>query len=180
MDASVVANAPAWWLLSLALMLIGIAGTVLPMLPGPLLVFGGALLGAWIDGFERVSGWTVGLIALLAILAWVTDFVAALLGARRVGASRLALVGAAAGTVLGVLSGFIGLLFMPLAGAMLGEYWTQQQRLQAGATRAEQGAAGQQAAKVGLATWIGLLIGTVVKLVLSFLMVGVFALAYWL
>lgn len=137
-----------WWIASIGLMAAGVVGTLLPMQPGTLLVLGGAVLGAWIDGFTRVSGWTLGFIALLAVLAWVTDYVSVLLGAKKAGASRLALVGAAVGTVLGVAMGLVGLLFMSLLGAMAGEYWSQRQRLGTAATRGELSAAGQQAATV--------------------------------
>ena len=169
-----------WWIASIGLMVVGVVGTVLPMLPGTILVLAGAVLGAWIDDFTRVSGWTLGFIALLAVLAWVTDYAAALMGAKRAGASRLALVGAAVGTVAGVLMGLVGLLFMPLLGAMAGEYWSQRQRLGASATRGELSAAGQKATTVGVATWIGLLLGTVIKVVLTFLMIGVFFAALWI
>jgi uncharacterized protein len=170
---------PWWWLASLALVVVGVAGSVLPMLPGTILVLGGLVLGAWIDGFEKVSTWTVGFIAVIAVLSWLTDYVAALLGAKKAGASQLAVIGAAIGTVLGIVMGFVGLLFMPLAGAMVGEYWAQHRRNGGFASAAEHGAAGRQAARVGIATWIGQLLGTVIKVVLVFLMIGVFALAYW-
>ncbi len=178
MDAMLAANA-AGWALAIGLMLLGVAGTVLPMLPGTALVLGGVVLGAWIDDFARVSGWTVGLIALLAGLAWLTDYVAALLGAKKAGASPLALVGAAIGTVLGVFTGLVGLLFMPLAGAMAGEYWSRHRERGGFGSAADQQAAGRQAARVGIATWLGLLFGTVVKLVLTFLMIGIFVAAWW-
>lgn len=178
MDALIVLSNPAWWALAFTLVAVGIAGTVLPMLPGTILVLAGLVLGAWIDDFARVSGWAVGFIAVLAAIAWATDYVAAMLGAKKAGASALALLGAAVGTVLGVLTGFVGLLFMPLAGAMLGEYWSQQ-RTNGGFAGLNHDAAGRQALRVGVATWVGLLLGTVVKLVLVFLMIGVFALAYW-
>ncbi len=178
MDALIVLSNPAWWVVAFALVAVGLAGTVLPMLPGTVLVLAGLVLGAWIDDFGRVSGWTLGFIGLLAALAWATDYLAAMLGAKRAGASPLALLGAALGTVLGVFTGFVGLLFMPLAGAMLGEYWTLQRR-QGGFAGLNHDAAGRQAVRVGVATWVGLLLGTVVKLVLVFLMVGVFATAYW-
>jgi uncharacterized protein len=174
-----VSSRDLWWIASIGLMLVGVAGTVLPMLPGTILVLAGAVLGAWIDGFARVSGWTLAFIGLLAVLAWVTDYVAAMLGAKRAGASGLAMAGAAVGTVLGILMGLVGLLFMPLLGAMAGEYWSQRQRLGAGASPADLNAAGQQATRVGVATWIGLLLGTVIKLVLTFLMIGVFVIAWW-
>lgn len=61
------------WLLSAGLMVVGVAGAVLPVLPGAALVLAGPLLGAWIDGFERVGGWTLAVLGLLAIASWVLD-----------------------------------------------------------------------------------------------------------
>jgi hypothetical protein len=151
------------------LILVGIAGTILPALPGTILVLAGIAWGAWIDGFTRVPGWVVALCAVLAALAWATDYVAALMGAKRVRASGWALAGAAAGTVAGIFTGFIGLLFMPLLGAMAGEAWALR-RQPAGDTAAN----GKRALEVGFATWLGMMIGTAVKLALVFVMVGVF------
>lgn len=175
---TLVSANPWWWLLAISLMVVGVAGVILPVLPGAILVLAGVLLGAWIDGFAKVSGWTVGFIALLAVFAWATDFVAALLGAKKAGASPAAVAGAAIGTVLGILMGFVGLLFMPLAGAMAGEYWHQHRRNGGFASAAEHVTASRQAARVGMATWLGQLFGTVVKVVLVFLMLGVFAVAW--
>ena len=168
-----------WWLLVAALIVVGIAGTVLPALPGTVLVLAGIVLGAWLDDFVRVPVWVVVVCAVLAALAWATDYVAALLGARRVRASGWALAGAAAGTVAGIFTGFVGLLFMPLLGAMAGEYWHQARRNGGFVHAGEHVLASRQAARVGVATWLGQLIGTVVKVVLVFLMIGVFAVAYW-
>ena len=75
-----------WWTLSLLLIVLGLAGTVLPALPGTLFVAGGILLGAWIDDFSRVGGFSLSVVAVLALLAWVLDYVAGLLGAKRAGA----------------------------------------------------------------------------------------------
>lgn len=148
------------WVLAAALIVVGVVGTVLPALPGAVLVFGGIALAAWIDGFARVSGGTLAVLAVLTVLAWAVDFAAAALGAKRAGASRLALVGAAIGTVAGVFTGFVGLLFMPLAGAAIGEYVARGDALRAG--------------QVGLATWVATLAGTAVKVALVFAMVGIF------
>ena len=147
------------------LVLVGLAGTVLPLLPGTLLVWAGLLLGAWIDDFTRVSALTVVFITLLAALAWALDFVAGLIGAKRAGASKLALVGAAVGTVVGLFMGLVGVLFMPLVGAAIGQYWAQRDQ--------------QRAAKVAFATWLGLMLGMVAKVVISFVMVGIFLIALW-
>jgi uncharacterized protein YqgC (DUF456 family) len=166
---------PSWlaWLGIVTLIVVGIAGTVLPALPGTVLVLAGIVWGAWLDDFVRVPVWVVVLCAVLAALAWATDYVAALMGAKRVRASGWALAGAAAGTVAGIFTGFIGLLFMPLLGAMAGEWWAL--RHQPGATVT---ANGQRALTVGVATWLGMMIGTAVKLALMFVMVGVFVAAY--
>jgi uncharacterized protein YqgC (DUF456 family) len=166
-----------WWLLATALILVGVAGTVLPALPGVVLVYAGILLGAWIDDFSRVGAWPLALIGLLAALAWVTDYAAAALGARKVGASGWALAGAALGTVLGVLTGLVGLLFLPLLGAMAGEALARRHELtRDGASLAPAGS-GHQVVRVGLATWLGMLVGTAVKLALVLTMVGGFILA---
>jgi uncharacterized protein YqgC (DUF456 family) len=151
------------WILVVVLIAVGVAGTILPALPGAILVFGGILLGAWIDQFERVSITVVVICGVLTLLAWATDYVAALLGAKRAGASRLAVIGAAIGTVAGVFTGLVGLIFMPLVGAAIGELIAVRN-----ATRA---------AQVGVSTWIGLLLGTLAKVVLTFMMVGIFVAA---
>ena len=151
------------WLLALALIAIGAVGTVLPALPGAVLVFGGIALAAWIDDFARISPLTLGVLAAMTILAWAVDFVAATLGARRAGASPLALVGAALGTLAGVFTGLWGLLFMPLVGAAIGEFLAQRDLLRAG--------------HVGVATWLGVLLGTAAKVAIVFAMIGVFVAA---
>ena len=90
------------WIVAMVMVAVGVAGTVLPALPGTVFVFGGIALAAWVDDFTRISGWTVGVAALLAAIALATDYVAAALGAKRAGASRLAIAGAAIGTIVGV------------------------------------------------------------------------------
>jgi uncharacterized protein len=151
------------WVIAVALIVVGVVGTVLPALPGAILVFGGIALAAWIDDFARISGWTLALLGVMTALAWATDFVAAAMGARKVGASRHAIVGAALGTIAGVFTGFVGLLFMPLVGAAIGEFVAQRDVARAG--------------RVGMATWIGLLAGTALKVAIVFAMVGVFVVA---
>lgn len=145
------------------MILLGLAGTVLPMLPGTVLVWGGIVLGAWIDDFTRVSMTTVVVVSVLALLAWGLDYVAGLMGARKAGASKQALVGAAVGTVLGLFMGLVGVLFMPLVGAATGEYLAQKDEA--------------RALHVGVATWIGIMVGLIAKVVLAFIMVGIFAAA---
>ena len=166
-----------WWSLVVLMIGAGLAGTVLPALPGTVLILGGIVLGAWIDNFSRVGSVTLGVITALAVLAWVLDYVAGLLGAKKAGASRLALVGAALGTVVGIFMGLVGVLFMPLVGAAIGEYWAQRQSGASAAGGAFAGAAEQKALQVGVATWLGIMAGLLAKVVIGCVMVGIFVVA---
>lgn len=151
------------WVLSLALIVLGLAGTVLPFLPGTVLVWGGIVLGAWIDDFARVGTTTVVVVSVLAVLAWALDYVAGLMGAQKAGASKQALLGAAVGTVVGLFMGLVGVLFMPLVGAAIGEYVARKDQT--------------RAVKVGFATWVGIMVGLIAKMVLAFTMVEIFVAA---
>ncbi|GAP35627.1 DUF456 domain-containing protein [Piscinibacter sakaiensis] len=153
----------AWWFLAVALILTGLAGTVLPALPGTALVLAGIVLGAWIDDFQRVGGGMLAVIAAIAVLAWVLDYAAGLLGARHAGASRQAVLGAALGTVAGLFMGLVGVLFMPLVGAAVGEYLARRDE--------------RRALHVGVATWLGVMLGMLAKVVLAFVMIGLFVVA---
>jgi uncharacterized protein YqgC (DUF456 family) len=157
-------DAAVWWVLALALILIGLLGTVLPGVPGVAAVFGGMLLAAWIDGFERIGWLSVTVLGVLTALAFVADIAGGLLGARRVGASRLALIGAAVGAIVGMFFGLVGLIAAPFAGAVVGEVMAQR-RL-------------GSAARVGIATWVGLAFGSLAKIALVFAMLAVFLTSY--
>src|SRR3546814_3249766 len=110
-----------WYVLAALMVIVGLAGTILPALPGLPLVFGGMLLAAWADGFERVEWWWLLVLGALTALSMVIDFWATAAGAKRVGASRKAGVGGVAGTVGGMFFGRIGWLAGPLVGALAGE-----------------------------------------------------------
>jgi len=154
----------ALWALALLLVLAGLAGAVLPAIPGAPLVFAGLLLAAWIDGFQRVGWFPLTVAGVLAALTFAVDLAATALGAKRVGASPLALVGAAVGTVAGLFFGLVGVVVGPFAGAAIGEYAARRDLRQAG--------------KVGLGTWLGIVLGSAVKIGLLLAMVGVFAVAW--
>ncbi len=151
------------YILSAALILIGLVGTLLPVLPGTPIVFAGMLLAAWADDFHRIGIFTVIVLAVLTVLAMTIDFIAGLLGAKRVGASKPAILGAAIGTFIGMFFSLPGLLIGPFAGALIGE-WLRHRDL-------------ANAARVGVGTWIGMVAGAIFKLVLTFAMLGVFLFA---
>ncbi|TNY27282.1 DUF456 domain-containing protein [Fulvimonas soli] len=153
----------ALYVLAAALIVAGLAGAVLPVLPGIPMIFGGIWLAAAVDGYRHLGPWWLGGIAALGALGVALDFVASALGARHVGASRAALWGATLGTVAGMFFGPPGLLLGPFLGALAGELTAGNSVL--------------RSAHVGAGTWIGLLLGTLAKLAISFVMVGLFGLA---
>src|SRR5262245_47763497 len=154
------------WAVGVLLVIVGMAGIVFPALPGHVLIFAGLLLAAWADDFARVSGWTLALIGVVGAFSYTVDFVSAAVGAKRVGASPRAVVGAGLGTLLGIPFGLPGVLLGPLAGAVVGELSVHRQW--------------RRAAGVGFAAWIGFLIGTAVKVGLGFAMIAIFIAAlFW-
>jgi uncharacterized protein YqgC (DUF456 family) len=93
------------------------------------------------------------------------DLLAGAVGAKRVGASKQAVSGALLGTVIGVLFGLPGLLLGPFVGAVLGELAAGNSIL--------------RSAHVGVNAWLGLICGTIMKLVSSLMMVGLFCAGWW-
>ena len=158
------------YILAGALMVIGLLGVILPALPGLPLVFGGMLLAAWVDGFERISVWTLVILGILTLLSLLIDFVATAMGAKRVGASRSAIVGAVIGTVVGLFFGIIGVFIAPFIGAVLGELLHRRKLERSDVSHA---------AKVGLGTWLGIMLGVLSKLALGFAMLGLFFFAWY-
>lgn len=155
-----------FYVIAAALVGIGLIGTVLPALPGLPLVFGGMLLAAWAGDFQEINVWVIVLLGLLTLVSFAVDFWATAHGARRVGASRKAVVGAILGTFAGLLFMPIGLFVGPFVGALAGELLHGREL--------------HQAAKVGFGTWMGIVLAVVLKLGLAFAMLGVFALAWFL
>ena len=146
------------WICVVALILCGVAGTVVPALPGIPMIFLGALLAAWIGDFQHITWVPLVVLGVLTIIGLAVDWVAQTMGAQRAGASKWGIMGSLVGTVAGLFMGIVGILFMPLVGAFIGEYIAQRDLRIAG--------------NVGWATWVGMMVGTVVKLGLSFVMIG--------
>lgn len=153
-----------WYFLAAAMVLIGLIGVILPALPGLPLVFAGMLLAAWTDNFEHIHWPTLVVLGLMTLLSLAVDLFATTVGAKRVGASRKALLGSILGTFAGLFFLPVGLFVGPFAGALLGELW--------------HGREWRQATKVGFGTWLGIALGVVLKLGLAFAMVGLFVIAW--
>ena len=148
------------WSLAAILVVAGFIGVIAPVLPGAPLVFAGLVVAAWAENFQYVGITTLIIIAVLMGLTYVVDAIASALGVKRVGASRMAMVGAVLGTIAGVFFGLAGILLGPFLGAVAGELIARRDVVQAG--------------KAGVAAWIGFIIGTLGKLAIMFTMVGVF------
>jgi len=149
------------WIAAALLVALGVAGVVVPGLPGIPLVLAGLVLGAWIDDFHYVGRGTLTLLALLAMMATAVEFAASALGAKRAGAHRRAVIGAALGALVGLFFALPGLLIGPFAGAVIGEFSARGDLA--------------RASRVGVATWLGMLLGGAAKLALVLSMIGVFA-----
>lgn len=160
------------WQIIVAILLvaIGIAGTVLPMLPGVPLVFAGLLLAAWHDGFNQVGVVSMMMIGAIAVLAWVIDFSASIITAKKVGASKYALWGAGVGALLGIAGGIVGLIIGPAVGAIIGELISHKSTSKEATTKAT---------TVGIAAGLGFVLALALKMVLVLIMLAIFAYAYY-
>ncbi|HEU4856603.1 MAG TPA: DUF456 domain-containing protein [Rhodanobacteraceae bacterium] len=152
-----------WYVIAGIIITAGFVGSILPNLPGIPVMFGGMLLAAWAGQFERIKVWVIAVLGVLAAFSIVFDFLAGTYGAKRYGASKVAVWGAFIGTIVGLFFGIPGLLLGPFIGAVLGQLAS--------------GSAVEHAARVGVGAWIGLLLGTAVKLAVAFTMLGTFVLA---
>ena len=151
-----------WWILAVLLVIGGLAGTVIPALPGVPMVFAGLFLAAYATGFEPAGTGTIAVLGVLTALAWLLDFLAAALGAKRLGASQRAFWGATFGAIVGMFFGIPGIVLGPFVGAVVAELSTGRPMHEAG--------------RAGLGAWIGTAIGAAAKLAIAFLMVGIFVL----
>jgi len=148
------------WLAAALLLIAGFAGLLLPALPGVLLIFAGLVLAAWAEGFAYVGWGTLTILGVLTAAAYLIDFLAGLLGAKRFGAGKYGIIGAAIGTVIGLIFGLPGIIIGPFIGAILGELYANKDLRSAGTA--------------GLGTWLGMAIGIAVRIAVAFVIVGVF------
>ena len=165
------------WQIIVAILLVvaGIAGTVLPMLPGVPLVFAGLLLAAWHGGFDQVSILTMVIIGVIAGLAWAVDFFASIVTAKKVGASKYALWGAGIGAVVGIAGGIVGLIIGPAIGAIIGELISHKNITKQAISKE----ATTKATTVGIAAGLGFVLALAIKIVLVLTMLAIFAYAYY-
>lgn len=146
----------AVWTLTALLILAGVAGSILPALPGAPLILVAAVLHRWLlPGW--VSLWTIAALAGLASITVIVDAACGILGVRRFGGGRWAMLGAGVGAAVGLLFGPLGLFAGAIAGAVLCEMAFDRKAL-------------NEALKSGLGAGLGMLVGTVLRLGLALFM----------
>ena len=157
---------PALYVVGCALVAVGLAGIVLPAIPGVPLVFLGVVAVAWADGFEKIGGWTLGVCGALAILGVAVDYLAGAMGAKQFGATKWGVLGAVVGLVFGLFFGLPGMILGPAIGAVAFEYWKNPDF--------------KAASKAGAGVMVGFAIGIVAKCAIALAILGVAGLAYFL
>lgn len=150
-----------WTIVTLLIMAVGLVGTVLPFIPGILLIYAGYLLYGFATGWQAYGLAAIVVWSLVTGLVLLLDFYGGAIGAKRYGASRSGTWGSLIGGVIGTLTaGFPGLILGPFFGAAAGE-------LLSGRTRRE-------ALRSGWGTFVGFLVGSVVKIAIGVVMIGTF------
>ena len=143
------------------LMVVGLLGVVLPILPGIPLAWLGLFIYAIGTGFDRISIATVVVFSILTILALLLDFLAPMLGVKKYRASKLGVFGAFLGFTVGIfVLGFWGIILGPFIGALLGELIA--------------GRRPRQALGSAFGTFLGFVAGTLFKIIVIFVMAGFF------
>jgi uncharacterized protein YqgC (DUF456 family) len=149
-----------YWIVAAALVGLGLAGLVLPGLPGAPLILAGLVLLAWAENFAYIGIWTIVALTLLALLTYGVDFWATMFGTKKFGASKRAVIGALLGVVAGLFLGLLGVIFAPFIGAVIGELSARKSV--------------PQAARAGIGATIGLVLGAALKIAMAFAMIGIF------
>lgn len=145
-------------ILALVLFALGIIGTLLPVMPGPVLIWLGMLVYGLLTGFENLSLWFFILQGLAALLVMAVDYAATAVGTKRFGGSKVSMWGAVVGLFAGIIVlGPIGIVFGPFLGALVGEMLT--------------GLPLEKAMRSSIGALVGLLGGLFVKLAIEAVMI---------
>ena len=148
-------------ILSIILFIAGLLGTILPVLPGAILIYGGMLVYGVMTKFATLDANFFLIQALVLVLIFSVDFLAAAAATRRFNGSKQAAWGAILGTILGLIFfGPLGIVIGPFLGAVVAEL--------------VRGIEINQAIRVGFGTLVGILGGTVLKLSAEILMIVYF------
>jgi uncharacterized protein YqgC (DUF456 family) len=147
--------------ITIILMVAGLAGSVLPMLPGTPLIFLGALIYAWYTNFTVVTWGILIVLLTLMLLSQLLENLASMIGAKKFGASRWGITGAFCGGIIGLfLGGIVGIIIGPFLGALLFELFY--------------GKTVKASLQIGFGTVVGFVGGAIGKFIIALTMIGVF------
>jgi len=157
-----------WWTLIILLIVVGLIGTVVPLLPGSTLILAAGVVHKLVftTGPHTVSWWVIGAMFALVITSYVIDFISGAIGAKYFGATRWGAIGGLIGAIVGIFFGLLGIFIGPLVGVLAGEL-----------------IGGKQLVAAGKSTWgtlLGTTAGLIAKLVIALVMVALFVLDVWL
>lgn len=157
-----------WWTLIILLMLLGLAGSVFPVLPDSLLILCGAFLNHFtISAPHAVGWWALGALTLLSILAHVVDFTAGAVGAKKFGASKWGALGGFLGAIGGLFFLPVGIFLGPVIGVLCAEVLLARRAL-------------GPAVKSSWGTLLGTTAGLIGKVVIDVSMVALFLAAVFI
>lgn len=151
------------WMVTICLLIVGLIGSVVPFLPGPLLIFVAGIVHTVLRPESGMGIWGIIILSLLLVIAYVLDFVSGAMGARWFGASRWGIAGVFIGGFVGMFFMPFGLVLGPLIGGIACELLFAKMEL-------------RPAAKSAWGSLIGTGVGLVLRLALSFAMVATFLL----
>jgi len=148
-------------LIGAVLIVVGIAGSILPVLPGPPLGFAGLLLLAAVKQFSPpLTPTLITIMGIATLVVSALDYVIPFFGVRKYGASKWGVWGSVVGMVIGLFYPPFGMIIGAFVGAVLAEWLVKRK--------------GEDALRAGWGAFIGTLTGIVLKLVLSGIMVYYF------
>jgi uncharacterized protein len=149
------------WTLTICLLIVGVVGAIVPLLPGPMLLFVAGVLHTLLRPESGMSAWGIALLCLLFVLAYVVDIASSAMGAKWFGASRWGVAGVLIGGIVGLFFGIPGLLIGPVAGGLAFEVFLAKRDFRSGMK----------------STWgsvVGTGVGLITRVLLSLAMVLVF------
>jgi hypothetical protein len=150
-----------WLSLAILLVMVGVIGTFIPVLPGIGLIFAGFLVWGLASGWSDYGIGTVVVLGLITVIFVALDYYAGAVGAKKFGASGAGIFGAFAGAIIGIFTfNIFGLIVGTFAGAVAGELLS--------------GKSQKDALRAGWGTFLGFLAGSVLKITAAIAMAGLF------
>jgi len=148
------------FVIALAIMFVGLAGVILPVLPGVPLIFGAAVFYGILTGFKAIDLTVILVLAGLTAVALIVDYLANYFSVKKMGGTRAGAIGAVIGLMVGIFFGLVWIIVLPFVFAVTLELIA--------------GREADQALKSGIGSFVGLLFGGLTRFVIGCVMIGIF------